>query len=232
MPDLRARLMDAVDPISRLADDEKITDSPLARPGDHRVRALRRVPKVCDCRCGKSASERRSKLRITKIAVPPTWLRAATAAAVAGVVSCSAAPATTHQASSRVTPLPHDPHTTTALLKIASVFNNEYDRGIYGPVYDRWDARSKALISRSEYIRRHTECPTSPSGTQVESARPGPHGAWMVRYVVSGAEARLADYWFYVDGRWVFDLPLSNPSSVSLYKLSGQQYLAALGCTH
>jgi len=51
-------------------------------------------------------------------------------------------------------------------------------------------------------------------------------------YTVSGAEARLTDYWFYVDGRWVFDLPLSNPSSVSLYKLSGPQYLAALGCSH
>jgi len=120
----------------------------------------------------------------------------------------------------------------TALLKVATVFNDDYDRGVYGSVYDRWDARSKALISRAEYIRRHTECPTSPSATSVESATPGPNGAWLVSYVVSGAEARLTDYWFYVDGRWEFDLPLSNPSSVSLYKLSGPQYLAALGCTH
>jgi len=154
------------------------------------------------------------------------------AAAVAGVVSCSAAPSATRHVSSPVSPLPADPHTATALLKIATVFNDDYDRGIYGPVYDRWDTRSKALISRAEYIRRHTECPTSPSATQVESATPGPHGAWLVSYAVSGAEDRLTDYWFYVDGRWVFDLPLSNPSSVSLYKLSGPQYLAALGCTH
>jgi len=154
------------------------------------------------------------------------------AGALVGAVSCSAAPVTSHHVSSAVRSLPPDPHTVTALLKIATVFNDDYDRGVYGPVYDRWDARSKALISRAEYIRRHTECPTAPSATQVESADPGPHGEWLVSYVVSGAEARLTDYWFYVDGRWVFDLPLSNPSSVSLYKLSGPQYLAALGCAH
>jgi hypothetical protein len=154
------------------------------------------------------------------------------AAAVATLVSCSAAPATTARKSSPAKPLPHDPHTAAALLKIATVFNDDYDRGVYGPVYDRWDARSKALISRVEYIRRHTECPTSPSATQVVSATPGPNGAWLVSYIVSGAEARLTDYWFYVDGHWLFDLPLSNPSSVRLYKMSGPQYLAALGCTH
>ena len=27
-----------------------------------------------------------------------------------------------------------------ALLKIATVFNNDYDGGDYGPVWDRWDA--------------------------------------------------------------------------------------------
>jgi hypothetical protein len=171
-------------------------------------------------------------LRITRIGVPRSWLRAAIAAAVASVVSCSAAPTATHHLSSPVRPLPRDPHTVTALLKIAAVFNDDYDRGVYGPVYDRWDARSKVLISRAEYIRRHTECPTSPSATHVESASPGPHGAWLVSYVVTGAEARLTDYWFYVDGRWVFDLPLSNPSSVTLYRLPGPQYLAALGCAH
>jgi len=120
----------------------------------------------------------------------------------------------------------------TALLKIATVFNDDYDSGVYGPVYNHWDARSKAIISRAEYIRRHTECPTSPTSAHVESARPGPHGAWLVSYVISGAEARLTDYWFYVDGRWEFDLPLSNPTSVHLYRLSGSRYLAALGCSH
>jgi hypothetical protein len=171
-------------------------------------------------------------LRITTSGVPRTWLLAALAVAVASLVSCSAAPAATRHVSSPIRPLPRDPHTTAALLKIATIFNDDYDRGVYGPVYDRWDARSQALISRAEYIRRHTECPTSPAATHVESASPGPDGAWLVSYVVSGAEARLTDYWFYVDGHWLFDLPLSNPSSVRLYKLSGPQYLAALGCTH
>jgi hypothetical protein len=30
----------------------------------------------------------------------------------------------------------------------------------------------------------------------------------------------------------VFDLPLSNPGSVSFYKLPGKQYIAQLGCSH
>lgn len=125
--------------------------------------------------------------------------------------------------------LPRDPHTAGALLKIATNFNNDYDSGIYGPVYDRWDARSKAIISRAEYVRRHTECPSAPTTAHVESARPGPRGAWLVNYAIGGV--KLTDYWLYVDGRWVFDLPLSNPNSVSLYRMSGQRYISALGCS-
>ena len=44
-------------------------------------------------------------------------------------------------------------------------------------------------------------------------------------------DVQLTDYWFYVDGRWLFDLPLSNPDSVRLYKMPGKQYVAALGCS-
>jgi len=51
-----------------------------------------------------------------------------------------------------------------------------------------------------------------------------------VSYVIAGIQ--LTDYWFYVGGRWQFDLPLSNPSSVSLYRMSGKQYTATLGCSH
>jgi hypothetical protein len=117
-----------------------------------------------------------------------------------------------------------------ALLHIATVFNNDYDTGIYGPVYDRWDARSKAIISRTDYIRRHSECPSAPATARVEGAQRGPHGAWLVRYAIGGVQ--LTDYWFYVDRRWQFDLPLSNPSAVSLYKMSGKDYVATLGCSH
>jgi hypothetical protein len=50
-----------------------------------------------------------------------------------------------------------------------------------------------------------------------------------VDYEIGGVQLR--DYWFYTHSRWVFDLILSNPSSVSLYKLTPQQYLTELGCT-
>ena len=111
------------------------------------------------------------------------------------------------------------------------MFNNEYDNGDIEPVYDRWDARSQAIISRAEYIRRHTECsPASHVTARVESATPGPRGAWLVDYEISGQQLR--DYWFYTGGRWVFDLVLSNPDAVRLYKLPSRQYVKAAGCSH
>ena len=123
-----------------------------------------------------------------------------------------------------------DPRTATALLRIATVFNNDYDGGDYGPVWDRWDARSQAVISRADYIRRHTECPDSPQSVTVEDASPGPGAAWIVDYATGGVQLR--DYWFYVRGRWVFDLVLSNPDSVQLYRLTPDRYVAELGCAH
>jgi hypothetical protein len=127
--------------------------------------------------------------------------------------------------------LPPDPYTAAALLKIASVFNRDYDTGDYGHVYARWDARSQAIITRADYIRRHKDCPNgSQALSQTESAGPGPHGAWLVHYEIGGQQ--LTDYWFYVHRRWVFDLVLSNPGVVKLYRMSPQQYVAALGCNH
>jgi hypothetical protein len=112
------------------------------------------------------------------------------------------------------------------------VFNDEYGRGDYGVVYDRWDARSQAIITRAEYVRRHTECPTAPQpgAAHVESASKGPRAAWLVRYEIGGYQ--LTDYWFYGHGRWVFDLVLSNPDSARLYRLPARQYLTAEGCAH
>jgi hypothetical protein len=126
--------------------------------------------------------------------------------------------------------VPRDPHSVAALLKIATVFNNDYDNGVYGPVYDRWDARSKAIIARADYVQRHRDCPSGPVTARVESARRGHGGAWLVSYAIGGVQ--LTDYWFYSDGRWQFDLPLSNPGSVRLYRLSARQYVKALGCAH
>lgn len=123
-----------------------------------------------------------------------------------------------------------DPRTAAALLKIATVFNDDYDSGVYGPVWDRWDARSQAIITRADYIRRHTECPDSPQSVRVEDARQGPRGAWVVDYEAAGVQ--LHDYWFYTAGRWAFDLVLSNPDSVKLYRLTPQQYVATMNCAH
>src|SRR5689334_11222212 len=126
-------------------------------------------------------------------------------------------------------PLPPDPRTQAALLRIATAFNHDYDRRDYGPVYARWDARSRAIISRAAYIRRHRECPGPPQPASVtESAGSGPHGAWLVHYEIGGQQ--LTDYWFYVRHRWVFDLVLSNPDAVRLYRMSAQRYAAAVGC--
>ena len=129
-------------------------------------------------------------------------------------------------------PLPPDPHTASALLKIATVFNHDYDTGDYGPVYARWDARSQAVITRADYIRRHQDCPGgSYTLSQTGSVSTGgPDGTWLVHYEIGGQQ--LTDYWFYVHRRWVFDLVLSNPDAVKLYRMSPRQYAAALGCAH
>jgi hypothetical protein len=126
--------------------------------------------------------------------------------------------------------LPPDPHTASALLKIAKVFNRDYDTGDYGPVYSRWDARSQAIITRADYMKRHKDCPSgSQTLSRTESvSRGGADGAWLVHYEIGGQQ--LTDYWFYVHRRWVFDLPLSNPGAVKLYRMTPQQYVAALGC--
>ena len=115
------------------------------------------------------------------------------------------------------------------MLRIATAFNHDYDSRDYAPVYARWDARSRAIISQASYVRRHRDCPGPPQPASVtESAGPGPRGAWLVHYEIGGQQ--LTDYWFYVRHRWVFDLVLSNPDAVRLYRMSPQRYAAAVGC--
>lgn len=124
-----------------------------------------------------------------------------------------------------------DPKTAAALIRIAQAFNDNYDRNNDGPVWDRWDARSQALITRADYIRRHAECPTAPQApVRVDSATPGPHGAWLVGYEISGQQ--LTDYWFYTGRRWEFDLVLSNPDAARLYRLPFAKYAAQVGCRY
>ena len=134
----------------------------------------------------------------------------------------------THLAGTR--PASTDPPTVAALLRIAQVFNNDYDNGNFGAVYDRWDARSQAIISRAEYIRRHALCaPATHSVAQVEGATRGHGGAWLVSYRIDSSS--LVDTWFYVGHRWVFDIALSNPGAARNYRLPFARYAAAVGCT-
>jgi hypothetical protein len=157
------------------------------------------------------------------------FLSMGTVAAALLAAGCSAA-STAHPAAPAAS-LPPDQHTVAALLKIATVFNRDYDGGNYGPVSARWDARSQAIITRADYIRRHKDCPNASHVASVtESASRGPHGAWLVHYQIGGQQ--LTDYWFYVHRRWLFDLVLSNPGAVKLYRMSPQQYVTALGCAH
>jgi len=136
----------------------------------------------------------------------------ATAAFLAAGCSASTGHSTAHAAASS-SPLPPDPRTAPALLKIATAFNDHYDNGDYGPVYDRWDTRSQAVITRAQYIEHHKDCPGTPhTPSLTESANPGPHGAWLVHYEIGGQQ--LTDYWFYVHHDWRFDLVLSNPDMV------------------
>ena len=129
-------------------------------------------------------------------------------------------------------PLPSDPYTASALLKIAAAFNYDYDTGDYGPVYDWWDARSQAIITRADYIARRKDCSGgSQTLSRTESVSPGgPQGSWLVHYEIGGQQ--LTDFWFYVSRRWVFDLVLSNPDAAGLYRMSPSQYAAAVGCAH
>jgi hypothetical protein len=140
-----------------------------------------------------------------------------------------AATATTRPSATGTAQPGPDPETAAALVRTAQVFNNDYDNNNDGPAWDRWDARSQAVISRAEYIRRHAECPAAPQGpAYVESATPGPHGAWLVRYEIGGLQ--FTDYWYYIHRRWEFDLLLSNPGATRLYRLPFAQYAAQAGC--
>ena len=108
------------------------------------------------------------------------------------IAGCSAPPSRPARSAAPTATVAHDPRTAAALLKIAAVFNHEYDTGDYGPVYDRWDARSQAIITRADYIRRRTDCPSAPQSARVENAAPGPHGAWLVDY---GGKLEFNDFY-------------------------------------
>lgn len=158
---------------------------------------------------------------------------------VLAVTACSSPAPARHAAAASTQPAAvasaqpsPEPSTAAALVRIAQVFNTDYDHNDDRPVWDRWDARGQAVISSAEYIRRHAECATAPTApAYVESAAPGPNGTWIVHYEIGGQQ--LTDYLFYIHRRWEFDLILSNPDSARLYRLPFAKYAAQVGCqTH
>lgn len=122
-----------------------------------------------------------------------------------------------------------DPETARSLLHIARAFNEDYQRNRDAAVYGRWDAASRAIISQATFVRRHNECPNSPH-VKVDTwgVDRGPGGSWLVHYSIDGQQS--TDVWYYRHGRFVFDLPKSNPSAVRLYEASPSQYLKDVGC--
>src|SRR2546429_277164 len=76
----------------------------------------------------------RSRLWVMENLVRRLFVAIAAAAAVLLAAGCTAG--TSHPAAPAA-PLPPDPHTAAALLKIATAFNHDYDSGRYGPVYTR-----------------------------------------------------------------------------------------------
>lgn len=158
---------------------------------------------------------------------------AAPTAAPVTAASPTASPVTPAPSTATDQPVPGpaatDPDRVSALLRIAQTFNDDYDNGDFGAAYDRWDARSRKLISRADYIRRHLSCaPATGQHALVEGAsRAG--RAWHVRYELGGVQ--LVDTWYYQAHRWVFDIISSNPDAARLYQLPFRDYAAAVGCS-
>ena len=115
------------------------------------------------------------------------------------------------------------------LWKIAAAFNRDYAANRPGTVYDRFDAASRAVISRAAYVMRHLECPDPPGAATTTGVVRGSGGYWLVHYSIDGVA--LTDYWHDVGGRWRFSLVRSNPRAVALYQEPFAKYARALGCT-
>jgi hypothetical protein len=139
-------------------------------------------------------------------------------------------PSASRSVESRATlPSAPDARTAAALKHIAQVFNDDYQNGVYPPVYARWDRVSRAVISETDYVRRHIECASSAGARAVvEAVAPGPRRFWLVRYEIGGQQ--FVDYWIYQAGHWRFNLLHSNPSAVRQYRMSFRNYARAVGC--
>lgn len=121
-----------------------------------------------------------------------------------------------------------EPNTAAQLTQVATAFNHDYQVGHMGAVWDRYDARSRAVISRARDIRWHQECPTPPGAATTTGVVQEAGGWWMVDYTIDGV--MLHDFWHQEQGQWRFSLARSNPTSVALYSSSFQKFAHAVGC--
>ncbi len=160
-------------------------------------------------------------------------LLAAALFASLALASCTHAPVASARHSSEQGPdlltERQDPRSAHRLLLIARAFNDSFQQNRDAPVYGRWDEASRSIITEAAYVRRHRECPNDPK-TPVDTwgVSRGPGGAWLVHYSVGGQQ--LTDWWYYVNGRFVFDLARSNPSAVALYRAPPARYFQLTGC--
>lgn len=154
--------------------------------------------------------------------------RATAAAAALAIAASTGLAACGTKSTAAPAPTSPEPKTASRLLAVASSFNREYAANDVAPVYARWDARSRSVISEAQYVLRHHECPSHPGTPVTESAAPSGDGWWEVHYSVDGVQ--LTDFWIYQGGRWRFDLFRSNPGAVSLYRLPTAKYMLAVGC--
>ncbi|MDE3146441.1 MAG: hypothetical protein KGL23_03310 [Acidobacteriota bacterium] len=122
-----------------------------------------------------------------------------------------------------------EPATAGALVKVATTFEHDYQHNVDAPVWDRFDAASRALIPRARYVSWHHSCPTTSSDATVLGATRRADGWWEVDYQISGVT--LHDYWHYVAGQWRFSLTRSNPTAAALYSSTYSAFARASGCT-
>ena len=121
-----------------------------------------------------------------------------------------------------------EPATASGLVGVARVFEHDYQHNLDGPVWDRFDGPSRALITRAQYVRWHRECPVSSGAATVRDATRLSGGWWQVDYEIGAVSLR--DYWHQVAGRWRFSLVRSNPSAAALYSSSFADFARASGC--
>jgi len=158
------------------------------------------------------------------VAVAPPRLRSRVRWTLVGLVVVMVGLSLAHRTSTS-----REPATSTELVRVATQFNHDYQFNIDGPVWDRFDPASRALISRANYVRWHQECPASPGHATVRDANALTGGWWVVNYEIGGVS--LHDYWHQVEGRWRFSLVRSNPSASVLYASTFAAFARATGCT-